>query len=206
MLLVQRATGILMRPRPEWARIDHEPASTASLYTNYAAVLAAIPLAGQIVISLLLAGIGGLVMALVAGVFSLALGLAIVFVMGLIANALAPGFGGSRNDIGAQKLVVYAATPLWIAGIITAVLSVIPILGALIGFFLMVAAFGYTAYLIYLGSPVVMRVAPQQAMVYALAIAAIWLVLYLIVAAVIGVVVVAIFGAAMMAGAATAFR
>lgn len=202
MSLVQRATGILTQPRPEWSRISQEPASTGSLFVGYAAILAGVPLAFQIVLALLMAGVSGLVSAVVAGALSLALGLAIVFAMGVIANALAGAFGGRKNDIGAQKLVVYAATPLWVAGIATALLAIIPILGPLLGFVLIVAAFAYTAYLLYLGGSIVMGVGPQQAAIYALAIAAIWLVLYLIVAAVVGLIVVAIFGAAMMAGAA----
>jgi hypothetical protein len=202
MNIVQRATGILTQPRPEWGRIAAEPASTVGLFTGYAAILAAAPLAVQILVALLLAGAGGAIAGIVGGVFSIALGLAIIFVMGLIANALAPSFGGVRNDIGAMKLVVYAATPIWVMGILTAFLGLVPLLGALVGLVLQLLAFGYAAYLISLGAPVVMRVNPQQALVYALILAAIWFVIYLVVIAIVGIIVAAIFGAALIAGAA----
>jgi hypothetical protein len=202
MNIVQRATGILTQPRPEWSRIAAEPASTGSLFTGYAAILAAAPLAVQILVALVLAGAGGAIAGIVGGVFSIALALAIIFVMGIIANALAPSFGGVRNDIGAMKLVVYSATPIWVMGILTALLGLIPLLGALVGLVLQLLAFAYAAYLISLGAPAVMRVNPQQALVYALILAAIWFVIYLVVIAIVGIIVAAMFGAAMIAGAA----
>ena len=129
---------------------------------------------------------------------SIGLALAVIYVMGLIANALAPNFGGVRNDIGAQKLMVYASTPLWVMGILTALLGLIPLLGAVVGILLQLLAFAYAAYLIYLGAPIVMRVTQQQAIVYALILAAIWFVIYLVVAALVGLVVASLFAAAVM--------
>jgi hypothetical protein len=198
MNIVQRATGILTQPRPEWGRIAEEPATTSSLYTGYAVILAAVPLALQIVVALIWAGAGGALAGIVGGVLSIGLALAVIYVMGLIANALAPNFGGVRNDIGAQKLMVYASTPLWVMGILTALLGLIPLLGAVVGILLQLLAFAYAAYLIYLGAPIVMRVTQQQAIVYALILAAIWFVIYLVVAALVGLVVASLFAAAVM--------
>lgn len=206
MNLVPRVTGILTKPQPEWARIAAEPTTTGRLFTGYAVILAAAPLVVQIFVALVWAGVSGALAAAVAGVLSVALTLAIIFVLGMIANALAPSFGGARNDIGAMKLVVYAATPLWVVGILAALMGLIPLLGPVVGVLLQVLAFGYTTYLLYLGSPIVMGVSPQQALPYALIIAAIWLVIYLVIIAIVGAIVATIFGVAMIAGAASAYR
>lgn len=198
MNLVQRVTNILTQPRPEWVRIDQEPATVGSLFTGYAMILAALPALAGILGSL---GGLGIVGGIVTALLSYALSLAILYVMGLIANALAPSFGGIKGDIAAMKLVVYSSTPVWVVGILTGLLSIIPILGAILGFLLIIAAYAYAAYLMYLGSTVVMRVPQQQAIVYTLILVAIWFVMYLIIAAIVGAVVFAIVGAAMLTGA-----
>ena len=46
MALVERVTNILLKPRFEWPKIAEESATTASLYTGYIMLLAALgPLA-----------------------------------------------------------------------------------------------------------------------------------------------------------------
>ena len=50
-------------------------------------------------------------------VTSYVLGLASVYVLSLIVDALAPTFGGQKNSVQAFKAVVYASTASWIAGI-----------------------------------------------------------------------------------------
>jgi hypothetical protein len=91
----------------------------------------------------------GIIYLLVSAALGLALGLAVLYLMSLIANALAPNFGGVRNPIGALKLLVYSGTAVWVASIF----SVIPGLGFLIA----IAGYAYAGYLIYLGSMSVMK-------------------------------------------------
>jgi len=71
-----------------------------------------------------------------------------VFVLGLIIDALAPSFGGTKNNAQALKVAVYAYTPAWVAGILNILpaLGVLAILGAL-----------YAIYLLYLGLPRLMK-------------------------------------------------
>ncbi|MDR2710394.1 MAG: YIP1 family protein [Burkholderiales bacterium] len=45
------------------------------------------------------------------------IGLAMIFVVALIINALAPQFQGQANIVQALKAVVYAMTPVWLASI-----------------------------------------------------------------------------------------
>lgn len=58
MNLIERAKSILLQPKEAWATIDTEATDTASLFTRYAMILAAIPaVCGFIGMSLI--GFGG---------------------------------------------------------------------------------------------------------------------------------------------------
>src|SRR3546814_3442701 len=82
---------------------------------------------------------------LVAMVFSYVLGLVMLYVVALIINALAPTFGGQKDQLQAVKVIGYAWTVAWVAGIAT----IVPWLG-----WLVVLAGGiYSIYLLYLGLP-----------------------------------------------------
>ena len=117
--LVARVKGILLQPKTEWLKIDGEFATTKSLFTRYAMILAAIGpvcslLGGQLmpIMGMKLSIVGAIVVALVSYGMSL-LG---VFLVGLIINALAPNFGGTANKVQAMKLAVYSWTAAWLAG------------------------------------------------------------------------------------------
>src|SRR4051812_9445426 len=111
MNLIQRATNISLTPKSEWDVIASEPASTGDLYRSYIAPLAAIgPIAS--LVGLTMFGIGipflgnyrvsfgaGLTHALTQYV----LGLVSIYVIALIINALAPNFGGEKNQTQALK-------------------------------------------------------------------------------------------------------
>src|SRR3546814_2696088 len=75
--------------------------------------------------------------------------LAIVYVVALIINALAPTFGGQKDMTQALKTVAYAWTASWVAGIAV----IVPWLGWLIA----VAGAVYAIYLLYLGLPHTMK-------------------------------------------------
>ncbi|MCK9898097.1 YIP1 family protein, partial [Frankia sp. AgB32] len=70
----------------------------------------------------------GIVGALILAILSYVLGLAGVFILGVIINALASSFGATPNPVQAQKLAVYAYTAAWVAGIA----NLIPVAGGLI--------------------------------------------------------------------------
>lgn len=205
MNLVQRATGILRQPRPEWDRIDQEPTTKGSLITGYAAILALLPVIGSILGGLLfpdsmgaLASVITLPVIIATAVLGYLISLGIVYVMGLIANGLAANFGGTRNPVGGMKLVVYAATATWIAGLF----SFLPVLGFLIA----IAGFAYAAYLLYLGSMSVMRVPADRAGGYTAAVIAIWIVLSVVVTTVLsGILLVAMVGPQALGAASGGF-
>ena len=193
MNLVQRVTNIITQPRPEWNRIDAEPATTAGLFTGYAVILALLPLIGTLLAGLLFGGVFGFSFLLVTGLVGYVVGLAVLFVMILIAKALAPSFGGAPNDIAAAKLLIYAATPVWLAGI----LNFIPGINIIV----MLVGFGYAAYLLYLGSSIVMKIPGDKAVAYTVVVILIWIVLSFVVTAILGgIIATAVLGTAAMSG------
>ena len=164
MSLIQRIQDILLKPKLTWPVIAAEPADTASIYRNYVLFLAAIPaIAGFIGLSLVGAGAFGvsvripIVSGVVNMVISYLLSLAIVFVIALLVDALAPTFGGTKNPVAALKVVAYGST----AGFVGGIFSLIPVL-SILG---LVAAL-YSIYLIYTGLPVLMKCPPEKAAGY----------------------------------------
>lgn len=183
MDLKTRVVNILKTPGPEWARIAAEPATVNELMLGYAAPLAAIPaiatFIGSTLIGISVPFVGtirvGIVRGLVSAVLSWVFALAGVYIAALVVEKLAPQFRSRGDMVQAMKLVVYAYTPIWVAG----VLGIIPPLSPLI----LIAAF-YAMYLFYLGLAPVMGT-PSESVVPYMAVAAIVIV---IVAVVLGVV------------------
>jgi len=164
MNLIQRVQDILLKPKQTWPVIAQESADTASIYTGYVVILAAIPaIAGFIGLSLVGAGAFGysvrvpLMMGLTHMLLSYVLSLVAVFVLALITDALAPTFDGTKSQIGALKLIAYGST----AGFVGGVFGLVPGL-ALLG----LLASLYSIYLIYTGLPVLMKCPPEKAATY----------------------------------------
>jgi len=120
-----RAKAILGDPSAEWTRIESEPGDAAYLLTSYVALLALVPaifgFIGACVVGVVAPGVGLVRASIVDGLFGAVFGYvvtcAIVLVLGLLINLLAPAFGGRRDFDSAFKLAVYAYTPVWLAGI-----------------------------------------------------------------------------------------
>lgn len=155
MNLVDRAKNILLTPKTEWSAIDAETHTVQGLYTGYVMILAAIPpIAAFIGTSLVGVGFLGTVYRVPIGsgvaqlILTYALSLAMVYVVALVIDALAPNFGGQKNFMQAFKVAAFAPTASWIAGIF-AIIPILGILGILGGL--------YSLYLLREGLPVVMR-------------------------------------------------
>lgn len=159
MNIVQRVQDILLKPKATWPAIAAETDDVPSVYKNYLVYLAAIPAVATF-IGLSLVGIGGFGMhirvpvatGLVNMVVGFVLTLVMVYVLGLIANALAPSFQGEKNLANAVKLIAYGST----AGLLGGIFNLLPAL-SMLG---LLAAL-YSIYLIYTGVPVMMK-APQE--------------------------------------------
>src|SRR5690606_35104018 len=145
--------------------VGAEQATVKGLYTRYIMILAAIPAVfGFIKGSLIGHGMFGVTVTtpilvdLVSMVIGYALSLAVLYVVAVINNALAPGFGGEKSQVQAVKVAGYAWTAAWLAGI--AVL--VPWLGWLV----MLAGGIYSIYLLYLGLPHTMKCPQDKALGY----------------------------------------
>lgn len=181
MELVSRVKGILLTPKSEWGVIDTESATTGSLYTSYIIPLAAIPpictFIGMSLIGYNVLGISGrwpIDLGLESAIVRYVLSLISVYVLALIIDALAPTFGGQKNQIQALKVAAYSSTAAWIAGIF-ALLPALAILGIL-GL--------YSLYLLFLGLPVLMKSPADKAAGYTVVVIIAAIVLFAIVGAI----------------------
>jgi len=164
MNLIERVKEILFAPKSTWPVIETEETSVAELYVQYIMILAAIQAVAGF-IGMTVFGVGGfgvtvrvpVVTGLVQMVLGYVLTLAMVYVVALIADALAPSFGGEKNPMNALKLVAYSSTAAMVGGIF----ALVPMLGILT----LVASL-YSLYLLYLGVPTLMRVPEGKALPY----------------------------------------
>jgi hypothetical protein len=181
MNLVERVKAILLTPKTEWAAIEGEPGDPQFLFTNYVAILAAIPAVcrfiGMSVVGLNMPMVGtyrvGVVSGLAGAIVQYILTFVIVYVMALIIDGLAPTFGGIKSQPSALKLAVYSMTPVWLAGIFSLIpgLAVLGILGL------------YGLYIFWLGAPILMKTPEDKSIAYTAAVV------------VCGIVISVVFGA-----------
>ncbi len=164
MTLVTRASNLILRPRSEWVAIAAEPLDVGQVYRRYVAPLSAIPIvAGFIGRSLVGYSVPGLppfrepiVGGILSGLAQFVLGLAFVYVLALVIDALAPLFGARRGMGAAFKLAAYGLTPAWVAGIFAIVpgLTIFTMLGL------------QFVYVIHVGLPRLMAVPAERALPY----------------------------------------
>jgi len=166
--VAQRVQAILSDPETAWSKIEIESTDAAYLLTRYVAVLALIPpvaaFIGACVIGVVVPGVGTARLPLITGLFGAVFGYVIsgvaVLIVALAAHLLAPSFGGRRDFERASKLVVYSYTPLWLAGIF--------LLAPGVRFLLFTGCYG--AYILWLGSPVLMKTPKAKTWPYVAAI------------------------------------
>lgn len=179
--LADRAKAILTKPAAEWPVIAAEHATPAGLMTSWAVPLAAIGPVANFIHSQVFGygafGISykpGLVAALSSAAVSYVLGLVGVFVLAIIADTLAPKFGGVSDRAAAFKLIVYGSTAAWLAGIFQLLpgLGIIGIVGL------------YSLYLYYLGATPVMKVPAERAAGYTAVTVICAILLYVVIGAV----------------------
>jgi hypothetical protein len=152
MELLRRIKAILLAPDKAWPVIAQEKGEASRLFIRYVAILALIPALGRFIGAALVGWYAPLLPSL-AGAFVIYLAsFAIVYILALIIDALAPRLGGQKNFAGALKLAVYAFTPAWLAGIFLLVpgLSFLVILGV------------HGIYLLWTGLPVLMHVPAEK--------------------------------------------
>ena len=185
MSLTDRVKNIILTPKSEWPVIDREPGDVVYIFTNYVAILAAIPaicgFIGLSIVGMSVPGLGSVRMPVVSGllnaIVSYLFTFVSVYVVALIVDALASTFSGRKNFESALKVTAYSYTPFWICGIFLLIpgLRFLTILGL------------YGFYLLWLGLPLLMKSPQDKSLAYTAAV--------VIVAVVIGVVIGLIMGA-----------
>jgi hypothetical protein len=189
MSLQTRVVNIITKPEAEWRVIAAEPADVAGLIRDYAVPLSAIPAVcrfiGMSIVGINVPFLGmmriGIARGLAGAIVSWVLSLVGLWIAALIVEKLAPTFQSKSSPVQAMKLVVYAMTPVWVAG----VLNLVPALGVLV----LLAAL-YAIYLFYLGLPPVMGTPNDKVLPY-MAVSAI---VVIVVSMVLGVIAAAIVG------------
>lgn len=182
--LVARVKGIIMQPKSEWGVIDGESTTIGRLYTGYIIPLAAIPpiasIIGLSIIGISLPVVGTYRVpfgsALTSAITQYILGLAGVYVLALIIDALAPTFAGEKNQIQALKVAAYSSTASWLAGIFALIpgLRILGILGL------------YSLYLLFLGLPALMKAPTEKAMAYTVVVIICAIVIFVIIGSIAG--------------------
>ena len=168
MNALARSRAILVDPAAAWRGIEKDVGDPAYLLSRYAAVLALIPALSSFVGATLVGVVtpsgailrANLIDGLFGAVFSYAASCAIVLLLGLIIDLLAPLFGGRRDFEEAFKLAVYSFTPLWLAGIFLLLPG--------LRFLLLTGIYGI--YLFWLGAPRLTKMPEQQAANFTLVI------------------------------------
>jgi hypothetical protein len=208
MSIVERAKNIILKPADEWNVVADEPATVGGLFTGYAMILAGLALISGIVAAGLL-GIGaeGLAAAgmsatltdtLVRASLGYVVGLAMLYVMALIVNAVSPSFNGRSDFIQSLKLMTYASTPSWLMGAVTPFFAEFPFLVVLMSF----AAVAYVVYLIYLGIKPTLNVPQDKVAGFTVVIVVVYVVIIVIVtAAVLGLLATSLLGGGALSGA-----
>jgi len=187
MNLVERIKGILLQPKSEWQAIEREPGDVGYLFSNYVAIVAAIPPVCAF-IGLSIIGYGPFRVGIISGILHAlvvyALSLVSVFVAAYIIDFLAGTFGARKNFDNAMKVSAYAPTAAWAAGVfkIIPALAFLGILGL------------YSLYLLHTGIVALMKPAADKALIYTIAVIVCVIVLWTLVFA----IPAALFGVSMM--------
>jgi hypothetical protein len=158
--MVGRIQRLILKPKDEWSTIDAEPMTVQGILMGWVAPLAAIGPAARLiqgqVFPMSIFGVTWrppLLGAIVTAVLTWVLAIASTYVWALIIDALAPSFGGTKNQISALKAAAFSGTAAWICGIF----GILPFLGIL-------AILGlYSIYLFWVGGPLLMKVPQDKA-------------------------------------------
>jgi Yip1 domain len=160
--LIDRAIDICIKPRATFVEIEREKLGFTALYRDYLVWLVALPALVKLVVALFRGGLHSLptvrrAVGLMGGsVLGYVCVLAGVYALALAINALAPLFGGERDEDQALRLSAYALTPSFLADATGALpgLAWTSVLGL------------YAIVLVVIGLPRLMRCAADRALGY----------------------------------------
>jgi hypothetical protein len=148
--VLQRVREFFLNPKNAWAQVRQEVTTSETLLREYALPLGLIAslcgFIGMSIVGINIPSVGRFRYPLFASLFQqalyLGLVLGILYLLALVAEKLSPKFGGSADRTTAMKLIVYAYTPAFVAGIFS-LIPLVGVLGSLISL--------YSLYLLYTG-------------------------------------------------------
>lgn len=178
MNLVDRAKNIILKPKDEWTVINQEETSVATLIATYLFPLALIPAIAAFI------GYGVIGVAFFGPILSWGIKMAIIsfvstivgtYISAMIIDIIAPNFGSTKDFRKTMQLVVYAYTPVMLAGIFSA----IPALGVLgiVGL--------YGLYLLYIGIKPMMKTPDDKVTIYFVVNLLVIIAVYVIISAIL---------------------
>lgn len=179
-MIIERAKGILLKPRREWQLILHEPYSNKELLLYFVLPLAGLAALIRFIVILVNSYLGFAV-ALQFAVYQLVLPVITIVVAAVVINELADTFESVKSLNNAFKLVVYSYTPVLLISILTSISWTLGFLG-LLGL--------YGVYLLWVGLPIMMRTPEEKRLVY--------IIVALVVIFLVNIVVSALFGSERM--------
>lgn len=168
MSIVERAYSIIFGPSEEWHIIANEPTSVGGIFIGYAMLLAAVPVVVETMIiayfgrdfvyssaatgALLRVGVTPFVL---MGAIKYVIALFTLLLVCFLVNSVSAVFSGWSSMVPGTKLMIYASTPIWVAG----PMSMLPYIGP----FITIAAAFYVVYLINVGLQPVLGVPAKMA-------------------------------------------
>jgi hypothetical protein len=180
MDIVGRVKNIVLSPNSEWPVIAAEQTTVKDLYQGYIAPLMAIgPICSFLALLFFARGLS-VGAGLVGAIVIYAINLSATYLVALIAQWLAPQFGGRTDIVGALKLVAYSSTPAWIGG----VFNLVPLLAILD---LLLAFYGF--YLLYAGATPVANVPKERAVIFTIVLVVAVIIVFFVVSAIVGAIV-----------------
>ncbi|MGE0741558.1 MAG: Yip1 family protein [Hyphomonadaceae bacterium] len=156
--ILSRAYGLLREPSKEWQQIRAEETTIPNLLLGYVAPLAALPPLATLIGSYVMGAATSISSAIIGAVVAWVVGVAMVYLLGLIIAAVADNFDSDRDELAAQKIAAYSITPFFLS---TLLLIWPPLL------WVPILALGAMVYLIYRGLPILMKTPADRAMAYA---------------------------------------
>lgn len=186
MNIIERVKNILITPKTEWEVISGESATPQSLLMTYVLPLAVIAAAGAFLQGLLFPGLSGFKFFIVTAIIAFIAQVITFYLSTYIVDALAPNFGSEKDINKSAQLVAYSWTPSYIAGF----LSFIPVIGALLS----IAGWVYGIILMYQGIGPLKKTPEDKKVVYMVIAYLVIIVVYFILAAILGIMLFAGFG------------
>lgn len=172
-MFLNRIWGLYTQPKVQWHTVDrqHESLNNSLMHLALIALIPAV--SAYFSLAYLGWNLGGNTNEPILFSPANALGLAIALYVGLIAGAfalaylifwMARTFGASPNFSHSIELAAYAATPLFMAGLVLFYPKLIVVM--VVG----LAGLAYSTYLLHSGIPIVMRIPADRGFIYAMSV------------------------------------